>query len=263
MNSGLQTILSELKKVDQSNCNSVYIPSCDRNVMFKPLTMKHQKLIIKSALDPTATNIDYNVTVNNILAEISTDYELLVSDRVPALIALRASNVDKAIKVTQDDKSHEINLNKLISKYDKIQADNTIEYEKTVTSGDLTVKLQVPTLATDTKFFTECKKKIKTSNTTSDVSENIGEMYMYEIAKFITSIHYSTTTEATTGKLMSSVFFNQISVSDCIGVVEALPMSVNKSIGEYITSVRECESKYSTTDDDVDVPTDASLFALD
>jgi hypothetical protein len=263
MKAGLKTVLEELKRVDEDNLISVFVPSKPGYINYKPLTMSHQKAIIKTALDPSATNIDYNISINNMLRTITDEGEILVSDKPAVLLALRAVNVDKTITIDKDDTPVKVNLNSLISKYDQIQQTGDIQYTKKVTYNDITVKLRVPTLTIDTKFMKECKRYIKKSTSPEDVSGNIGEMYVYEIAKFIDSVQHTTYSESESGKLVNTVMFSQTDVKDCISIVELLPMTLNKNISDYITSVRNDESRYTTTDKDVEIPTDATLFAIE
>ena len=121
----------------------------------------------------------------------------------------------------------------------------------------------MPTLEIDTRFMKECKRYIKKSTAPEDVSGNIGEMYVYEIAKFVDSIQHTTYSESESGKIVNTVLFSQTDVKDCVNIVELLPMAVNKKISSYITSVRNYEKLYTTVDDGVDIPTDATLFAID
>ena len=262
MKPGLKTVLAELKRVDETNLTSVLVPSASEYINYKPLTMQHQKTIIKTALDPSATNIDFNININNILQDIVINQDILVSDKPAVLVALRAVNVDKTIDIAQGDDKININLNSVVSKYNTINENTTIQYTKSISHNDLTVKLRVPTLQTDTKFMKECKRHIKRSTSPEDVSGNIGEMYVYEIAKFVESVQHTTYSEAESGKIVNTVLFAQTDIKDCVNIVELLPMAVNKQISSYITSIRNYEKLY-TAADDVDIPTDATLFAID
>jgi len=263
MKAGLKTVLAELKKVDETNVTSVFVPSKAEYVNYKPLTMQHQKTIIKTALDPSATNIDFNISINKILKSISTGDDILVSDKPAVLIALRAANVDTKINVEHEDETISVNLNKILSKYNTLHENSKIKYTDKITYNDLTVKLRVPTLETDTKFMYECKRYIKKTTTPEDVSGNIGEMYVYEVAKFIDCIQHTTYSDSQSGKIVNTVLFDQTDVKDCINIVELLPMKVNKQISSYITGIRQEESKYTSVKPEVDIPTDATLFAID
>ena len=263
MKSGLKTVLAELKKVDETNITSVFVPSKADYVNYKPLTMQHQKTIIKTALDPSATNIDFNIGINNILTSIATDYEILVSDKPAVLIALRATNVDKNINVEHEDKTISVNLNSILSKYNTLHEETKVHYTKKITHNDITVKLRVPTLNVDTRFMKECKRYIKKTTTPEDISGNIGEMYVYEVAKFIDCVQHTTFSESQSGKVVNTVLFDQSDVKDCINIVELLPMKINKQISSYITSIRAEENKYASVKPGVDIPTDATLFAID
>jgi hypothetical protein len=263
MKPGLKAVLEELQKVDISNLNTIFVPSVGDSIKYKPLTMHHQKTIIKSALDPSATNMDFNISINNILQDIVLDGNILVSDKPAVLVSLRSVNVGKIINIDTDESSVEVNLNSIISKYGAIAEESTIQYSKKVSHNDITVNMRIPTLDIDTRYMVECRKRIKGSTSPEDVSENISEMYVYEIAKFIESVQHTTYSEAESGKLVNTVIFNQITVKESIDIVELLPMSINKSISDYITAVRDEESKYVSVKSDVNIPTDATLFAIE
>jgi len=268
MSSSLKNILSELKRLDDSNASSVYVPSTNSTTLYKPLTMQNQKLIIKAALDPTSTNIDYNISINKILSQLtSSPDDILVSDKPAVLLALRVANVGDVIKVEEtdeEDEAHtvEVDLAKFIATYDTITSQLDVVYKKRVVYDNITVKIRVPTLDIDTRFLKECKLHVKRATLPENIGGNIGEMYMYEVAKFIDSIQYSTIAPETSAKVVNTVLFGSTDVKDCVSIVEMLPMTVNKQIIEFITAIRTVESKYATVDG-VIVPLDASLFALD
>ena len=53
---GFKEILSSIDDLNRKNLVSVYIPTFNESVMFKPLTVKQQKMILSSGVDMEVEN---------------------------------------------------------------------------------------------------------------------------------------------------------------------------------------------------------------
>lgn len=262
MEAGFKQILEELKQLEDKNVTDVFVPSSNKYVPCKTLNMHDQKSIIKTAIDTSSTNIEFNINVNKLLYRLMGDNAtLLVTDKPALLMSLRANNIDKEIDVESDNDRVKINLNQLISKYETIVEQSSIEYKTKITHDQLSIKLRVPDLKTDIKFLQECKKNVKAAASVDIVSDNISEMYVYELAKFIESVQY-TSSESPSAKMMNTAIFNNIDAKNCVEVVGMLPITINKQIVKYIKRVREFEDQFHSVGGVV-VPLDATLFTID
>jgi hypothetical protein len=62
----VNSILSKLKDYNNTNLVTIYVPSADKEMQFRPLSVKQQKDLIKSGLDGTLGGI----TISNIIGDI-------------------------------------------------------------------------------------------------------------------------------------------------------------------------------------------------
>lgn len=255
-NESYNVIIQELKRVEEQNTVDIHVPSHEGTLKFKPLSVKTQKKIIDSALNSAANNIQYTITMNDIIMEYSNTENILITDRPAITIALRSHSLGDIMTV--DDE--QVNLKDLVASYNNKLPE--IEYKSKSKLGDITISMSVPDLKTDNKFLKGCERKISKSNTTGTA---ISELYVYELAKYVDGIQYKTVVDGLSGQSetkVSSIRFNAIPVDECVSLVEMLPMKLNTEIVKFVTQARDTEQLYVSVDD-LNVPTDATLFALE
>lgn len=268
--SSYNNILKELDKINEASEESVYIPSMRGTTAVKPINIKKQKDIIKSSIDPSSTSLAFNLCINKIIAECVDSEKVLVSDKPAVMIAMRNSNIGAVYNGTIDDTTVSIPLSDVISKYAEI--DTALVYKTKVESGNITVNLTIPDLETDNKFMLACARVVKApgAGDYSQVSDNISEMFVYEVAKFVSSIQFRSEAPALSGgeatTELSSVRFNELPAGQCIKLIEMLPVTMNQGIVKYISSIREYEELFTAVtfdDKPLHLPVDASLFTLE
>ena len=66
-------ILSRLDKINSKNLKSVYVPSLEKHIDFKPFTIKHQKQLLESSIDNVLFNIQFKLASYDIVKELSTE----------------------------------------------------------------------------------------------------------------------------------------------------------------------------------------------
>lgn len=266
-------VLEELKRINKETTFDAYVPSGNKSHQFRPLSIKDQKQIIKTAIDPTATNIQYSINMNNVIMN-STEYtNLLTIDKPAILVALRCNSLGKELKITDDEdesKTVTVDLEQVVSRYpDTVNSEkytSLIQYKSRFQHEGITMSVRIPDLDTDTKFLKECAGKIKKIK---DAGESISELYVYELAKYIESVQFKTTTEDLSGNptsTVNTVRFDTLPASECIEVVELLPMSINTKLVSYVTNTRDAENLFRNTTidgEEYEIPLDATLFALE
>lgn len=266
------TVLAELKRINLETTFDAYIPSGEKTIQLRPLSIKNQKQIIKTAIDPTATNIQYSINMNDLLLQSTDISNILTVDKPALLIALRCNSLSNEIKVANSDeeKPVTINLRDVIDKYPETVTSekykSLITYKQRINHEGITLAVRIPDIETDTKFLKECKGKLKKS---TDAGESISELYVYELAKYIESVQFKTITEDLSGNptsVVNTVRFDTIPAAECIEVVELLPMSINTKLVSYVTNTRDAESLFRNTTidgEEYEIPIDATLFALE
>ena len=89
--------------------------------------------------------------------------------------------------------------------------------------------------------------------TAGDVTEAIGKLYVYEIAKFLESL--------TIGE--NTIIVADLTLTEAVSVVESLPLVISNKIIEFIENTRDFERKYNTVetqDKTLELPLDATFF---
>lgn len=255
-NESYNVIIKELKRVEAENNIDIHVPSHEGTLKFRPLSVKTQKKIIDSALNSTSNNIQYTVTMNDIIMEYSNNDNILITDRPAITISMRNHSLGEIMTINET----EVNISKLVASYTTKLPE--LEYKSKTSLGDVTVYMRIPDLKTDNKFLKGCEVKLsKTSKTGTAISE----LYVYELSKYVDSIQYKTTIPGLSGEpetKISSIRFDTLPVNECVSLVEMLPMRLNTEIVKFVTQARDSEQMYVSIDD-LTVPTDATLFALE
>lgn len=231
-------LLQKLQELSQKTIE-VYVPSLKKTAQFRPLNIKQQKDVIKASLDKNIPGVSFNQILNSIILQNSVDQTLipLVSDRPSIAIALRkdifGSKIKNAIKsVDLVEESGEYEIDSIVN----LNLPLNFDSKKTITVGSLNVGIKIPTLAEDNKVNKEIQKNlshlVEKENTLKEV---IGELFVYEIAKFVDFIEIVG---------VERVNFNDLTVSTQIKLLENLTADVNKQIMDYIEEVRVFEKKY-------------------
>jgi hypothetical protein len=246
----VSSILSKLNELNNSNLVSVYVPSADKNMQFKPLSVKQQKDLIKSGLDGYLSGI----TISNVIGEIILDnsvenYEYLVTDKLPILLALRKQAFGNIFILKEDDSETKFDLDDILGKELTYSFDTQVQIK--LANSDVIAHVDVVKIKDDIKINQFQLEKLR-KNKEEVISETVGSMFIYEIVKFVTKIII--------GK--DELDLNNLPIKDRLTIIELVPVTLNNSILEYIEKFRKEELNYVTINDKT-LPIDARLFAKD
>lgn len=246
----VNSILSKLKDYNDTNLVSVYVPSADKKMDFRPLSVKQQKDLIKSGLDGTLGG----VTISNIIGEIIlsnsvTKYNFLVTDKFPILLALRKQAFGNIFVLKEDDTETTFDLNVILDKTLKYSSAYQVEIKLNDTK--VAAHVDVINIENDIKINNFQLEKLK-KNKDGEISDTIGSLFIYEIVKFVTKIIIDT----------DELDLTSLPIKDRLTVIESVPVTLNNSILEYIQNFRKEELDYVTVDGKI-LPIDARLFAKD
>lgn len=246
INTTYKTLLKELDRVNTENTVSVYVPSLKKAVKFKAITVKQQKEIIKSAADPTLMNLSFNVIVNDIIKtnclEQGLDFKL--HDKPSILIALRAHTVSKTYKIDTDDGEVEVDLVKHLRsvKGETVPKEHT-KFELSV--DNITLECSPPSLTVDTTVSRDALRGLTNKGVDIDditqfkIIETVGEMYTYELIKYIDNISILPEGE----DVPEVIEFTDINTIQKLNIIEALPMTLCTQFIEHISEYKKFEAK--------------------
>jgi hypothetical protein len=244
----VNSILSKLNQINESNLVSVYVPSAKKRMTFKPLSVKQQKDLIKSGLDGVLAGIVISNVINQIIIDNSTEkYDFLVTDKVPVIVALRKQSFGSVYVAKQENSEVNYDLDVILS--NDLLYTNTEKTELSFGEGKLMVTLSVLSLEEDTKINSFQLDKLKKSKE-EDVSETVGSLFVYEILKFISKVSVNS----------EELDMKQLTIKDRLSVVENLPAIANNDVLNYIQTFRKEEMDYITVDGNT-LSIDARLFS--
>jgi hypothetical protein len=244
----INSVISKLQKLNNSNLVKVYVPSAKKVMEFTQLSVKQQKELIKTGLDGAISG----VTISNIMSQIILDnsvetYDFLTVDKFPIILALRRVSFGETVKVKDDDKETTFNLGDIL--------DNNLKFEddfvKTLSFKDeeLEISLSVPSLKLDIKANDQQISTFK-KNKDAEISDTVGSLFIFEIAKFVNKVKVG-------GEEMD---LTSLQFKDRVSVIESIPAYLSNKILDYIQGFRKTEMDYVTVNGDV-LPVDARLFA--
>lgn len=236
-------ILDAVKTVSDGQTIQIFVPSDGKKRIFKLLTAKQQKDLIKTVAEKNISPIIFVETLNKIINANSVEkYEYSVSDRTYIIAVLRAHSVSKDLIVNTDV----IDLTKLNDSNTKI--DNSV-LERVLETCDLKINCRVPSLKEDSDYNTALIDVSK-NKSASDV---FGEVFIYEVSKYITSISSEI--------LGLDIKLGDLAVKQRCQLIESLPAKAYNEVIEYVNQVRSEENKNLIIDGRViDIELDQTFF---
>lgn len=246
------SILNKLKDINNTTLIPAVIPSLGKEMMFKHLSVKQQKDMMKTGLDGAISGLTISNAITNLILENSKEpYDYLITDRLPIILTLRTFSFGAKVSVKEpNDIQNEFDLTKILSK--KLKFTSKLTHKIGGSSDELKMELAVPSLKDDKMVNDYQLSLIKKSKEEQSISDTVGSMFLFEICKFISSI--------TIGD--EQINMKETSIKDRALIVENIPASVNGDVLEYIQTFRKEETEYLTIDGNV-LPIDARLFSKD
>jgi hypothetical protein len=240
----------EVNKID------IYIPSCGRKVQFKPLSLKQQKDLISKMTDLSHANLDFNITTNDMIREnCCEDIDILAIDKAAILLAYRGQFGRDTMKHVEDGEEYSIPIKEHVKKFDSFKFDNSLRTHQKSAHG-IVVDLEIPNIALENKINKFIKKKTPKSSNIEDLYKIIGDLYVYEIIKYITRIQI--------GEF--EVKFKDLLFDQQLKICYTLPLSVSQELLEYITEIKNFEEQFTSVIIDgkkINITLSHTIFAAD
>ena len=241
MSNNVSSFISDLRDLANKETVSIIVPSINKPVKFKPLSVKQQKDALKASLAGVHGTLLFFNTINTILEENSEDnIDFTIQDRAYIIIQLRNNALGSMY--VKGGKTYDL-TNSFVQ---LPKAPNlNIEYK------GIRVKLSTPTLKIDTAINQKCAQEIKNKQA-EEIADVVDIMYAYEILKFVESVEFND----------EVIEFNALSLKSKKEVVEVLPLALNKEILTAITNIKNYDDNYLKVQGD-DLTLDVSLLTSD
>ena len=249
-------LIDILQEVNEKDIIPVYIPSLQRSVDFKPITVQQQKKIISTALESSLNTMAFNILTNDLIKECCLEDNLTIYtfDKPGILVSLRGHMLGYNI-VGQNPKGDdvEVNVEDHCKAFPSHKLPKTLLNSRIIKYKDIEITFQPPVLADDSAVNIKARKVIDNLLKDRDISSSIGEVIVYELVKYIKSININ-------GKTLD---FNYIDTLQLVKVVEQLPLRISKLIITEIEKIKKHEDKFSTINigkEKVTIVVDARFF---
>jgi hypothetical protein len=246
--------LSAIDTISKSFSFEIWIPSKQKNVIFKEIDAKQQKKLLNSAMNSSVYNTNFIKDFYQILKENLLDKEFLneldnltIFDKYCIAIALK-SKISKEINVTFDSKqniSKQVNLTDILSKFKVFS--NPPDETLSVDSNDVMVSVTVslPTIGLEHQYENQIHKSDKTVEdikSTQDVQKIVADAFLGETSKYIKNIKINE----------YDLNFESYNFNEKIKIVEKLPSGIIQKILEIVSKWKKEVDYILTVETEVD-----------
>lgn len=273
----VKELISLLQGLDASSVFEVTVPSLEREVKFKQLTTEQLKRLLKTIIDSPIYNTEFTITFNSIIKENCVEGDVRVDDLtvIDKLLIFFKTRIESiSPEYTFNFTEEEIAENNLDKKTKTVNIQqhfnnfcSTLKNlpSETINYNNCTIVCNLPTIATENRLEKELHKNVKIEVTSTDELRNIvGETFINELTKFITSVSINDT----------AVDLVSLDFKTRIKVIENLPTAAINGVIKYIEKYRNTIKDLTTyklsvktkeqTDTSLvkDIPVDASFFNM-
>lgn len=213
------SVISQLKKINDEAVVSCYVPSVQRDVKFKPMTVAQQQQLIKGINSQSSDSLKINNAINDIIiSNCLEEINFKIIDRESILLGYKLNDA----AITASEKS---NIEKAI---DAIKQLKQYETEFIIDAYGISIKCVIPSFARDSAINATSINEVDEikSNKAGDL---VSVLYRYQILKFISSINIQDT-------LVS--FENLNDVASLLTIVDNIPTDLNNAVLSYSTRVQ-------------------------
>lgn len=237
INGNLQDVLGAIKSVQDKNVYPVYIPKLQRNVMFKELNTKQEKMLVKTIVDSPIYNSEFIFAMRSIIKEncaedIDID-SLTIIDKTAICLVMRMKSIGDTFTFTFKGK----NMSKDITISDYIDdfKDIVIPEDKEVGNDDIKIVCSYPTILTEYDLEMEFRSNVEELEIKNieQARTAIGDVFSNEIIKYIKQI---TVVRDDTEMVLD---MNDYSFKNRILILEEIGQTVTKEVLEYIEAANE------------------------
>jgi len=231
-NNQLKNVLTLIENLDSSTNFNVYIPSLQKEFKFKQLTTEQLKRLLKTIIDSPIYSTEFILTFNSIIREncLAQDLDtgvLTVLDKHIILFKMRIESISPEYTFEIDDQNKiTVSLTKKLSEL----LNKQIKFDcETFSNDDYSVTCNLPSLNIENKFEEDLHQNTTFNiNSSKDLRDIIGETFVNEVTKFITTL----TIKNTPIDLTAYDFKSRVKI------IEKLPISLINNVIKYIEKYR-------------------------
>ena len=246
-------ILKLMNRANDSFAYEIFIPSLDKNIMFRQITTAQQKRLLKSIIDSPAYNTEFIFCFKQIIEENCVEKldigELTIIDKLIIALKMRSISISndldikfKVPKIIEKDGNKETIEEEIIRRINVSDlTDEAIKHSKVDPmslkddKGIFEVFCTLPTINDEYKLEDQLRRnntQIDIKNE-ADLRETIGNVFINELVKYIKIVNIKE------GEKIIEINLKDISVVDRIKIIGQLPSLLIKQVIEYIGNINK------------------------
>jgi len=246
----LESVIDIMNRVNEVFSYEVWVPSLNKNVMFREINTNQQKRLIKSIIDSPVYNTEFIFTLRKIIQENCVDTsididQLTIIDKMLIAMKMRSVSVSDTLELqisvgknNKDDKEKTIkrgiSLEKLIGDIKKLV---NLPEIKTFTDdrGIYTIKCGIPTISTEYKLEEEMRNDSETRDIKNydELRKSVGDVFIGEITKYIRELSIKE------NDTITKINLDLISFRNRIALIEKIPERIIKDVVTYIEQTKK------------------------
>lgn len=245
-------VLANLKKKNEQRVISVWLPSLNKGVDFKHLTLDQQKTLIKSSIKENLLKLDFSRNIYDILlqniVDKSVDVDSLnIIDLISIGIAYRAADIGEDYGFYVEEKFFPVDLNKLAQKIRKIDYTSAMSPDTIVSEG-YHVTVKVPTIKADKQMNDYLFNKYDDiPDDSEEVREMLADVYICEAAKYIHNIDIVSEGDNPEDPPVQ-IDFSNFTAEQRLEAINQIPLTVLNKLVSVSDKVQEIETKILEVD---------------
>jgi hypothetical protein len=238
----LDDLLKLMNKANDTFAYEVWIPSLNRNVLFRELNTSQQKRLVKSIIDSPIYNTEFIFSLHKIIEENCAEpvdiEQFTILDKFFISLMIRSVSIGDIIELefkSKDNKSYKrgISLTKIIEEAKgliKLPDSISITDEK----GIFNIECSMPTIKTEYELEKELRFGVKLQDIKSpeEIRETIGDTFIGELIKYVNSLSIKN------GETITKIDFNTINYKNRISLLEKLPVKLVDKLIKYIDTIK-------------------------
>lgn len=238
----INDVLDILNRAQESFGYEIFIPSLQKNVMFRQINTNQQKRLLKSIIDNPAYNTEFIFTFKQIIEENCIEKidfnQLTIYDKLIIALTMRSMSIGDDYEVTFTTDNNQTTNLVLSLKALCDKALSEINITSTTISdeqGKIQIKCDIPTIWEEYKLENELHKNVKTNiKTDSELRETLGEVFINEIVKYIRALEIKNEKDEIIEIDMQTMTFKER-----IKIIDNLGAKLTKEILKYMKTVNE------------------------
>ena len=226
---------------------------------FRPLNTSHLKNIIKTIVDSSLTQSQFNSAILEVIKETyagnSSDLfdKLNVVDKILFIIETRIKSISSTVTIQDNGEEYTFNLEDVKTNLlAAVENNKELMLDHDLSVPDLTITVGIPTLQVEKQIDEELYKETNLDlNDPEQVRKLLGESFVVELAKVVKIITVND----------KKLDLSTVSFKERQKTVESLPALLIQQVINYVENYKQAINECLVKDDHI-LTIDGSLFSL-